>query len=94
MLMTLRTIGCSSGDRASLTSPSLVGSDSLTSMLANSGFESRYWVRSSRPCSSIRSRNSSSAWSRVMTSTSATSGRARMSSARASIWVSVALGWM
>ncbi len=62
MLMTLRT--AASWRSASPTSRMAVGSMSVISTLANSGLLSRYWVRSSRPCSSIESRKRSSASAR------------------------------
>ena len=89
MLSTLRTIG--SSRRAPTTTSRSPGAVSLTLTLAYRGLESRYWVRSSRPCASWAARNRASASSRVMNSTDTVSGMASTRAMRSSTWACVAV---
>ena len=91
MLSTLRTIG--SWRSPSVTASSSVGLVSLTLIDAYSGFDSRYWLRSVRPCASWVALNRASASSRVMNSTDATSGIASVVAISVSTWSWVAVFW-
>ena len=91
MLSTLRTMGSSLS--ASVTVSSSDGLVSLTLMLAYSGFDSRYCDRSSRPWAACVARNRSSAASREMNSTDATSGIASTDATSVSTWPCVAVFW-